>query len=307
MKLWLILPGIAMIGAVLHDLFHTLFHPAGRGALSDWLSRSVFYIVRKFSEHKVSRLTLAGPFAILAIMMTWVAAMVVGFTFIYYPFMATQFTVSPGLDIAHHHGFLDALNVSLGSLITLGGDFIPTSKLIRLLMGLEAVLGFGILTACVSWLLSIYPALERRRTLAHEASLLHFAERTTGLRILELPESEAQDVIWGLAGSMSTARNDLTQFPVIYYFRSGDKQSSFTGSLSYFAELAEAASKPHRPPAVRLAGVALGGALHDYLDFIADVFLTMPKHDKQAIIERYAEEFLREPMALDHPGLRRAS
>ncbi len=296
-----------MIGAALHDLFHTLFHPAGRGALSDWLSRGVFCVVRRFAKGKVSRITLAGPFAILTIMTTWVVWVVIGFTLIYYPFMGTQFVLAPGLDAARHHSLLDALNVSVGSLITLAGDFLPNSKFIRFLMGLEAVLGFGILTACVSWLLSIYPALERRRTLAHEASLLHFAERSTGLRLLELPEAEAQDVIWGLAAAMSTARNDLTQFPVIYYFRSGDNQSSFAGSLSYFAELADAASKPNRPPAVRIAGVALGGALYDYLEFIADVFLRMPKQDKQAIIDRYREEFFREPITLDTPSVRRTS
>jgi hypothetical protein len=296
-----------MIGAALHDLFHTLFHPAGRGAISDWLSRWVFHLVRPFAKRKVRRMTLAGPLAILTIMTTWVAWVVIGFTLVYYPFMGTQFVLAPGLDAARHHSFVDAFNVSVGSLITLAGDFLPNSKLIRLLMGLEAILGFGILTACVSWLLSIYPALERRRTLAHEASLLHFAERSTGLRLMELPAAQAQEVIWGLATAMSTCRNDLTQFPVIYYFRSGDEQSGFASSLSYFAELADAASKAERPPAIRMAGVALGGALYDYVDVIADVFLKMPKHDKQAIIRRYADEFLRKPMTLEEPSFRRAT
>jgi hypothetical protein len=307
MKVWLVIPGIALIVAALHDLFHTLFHPAGRGAISDWLSRAVFCVIRKFAKRKVERITLAGPLAILTIMLTWVAWVVFGFAFLYYPFIATQFVLAPGLDLARHHSFLDAFNVSLGTLITVGGDFLPKSRLIRLGMGLEATLGFGILTASVSWLLSIYPALERRRTLAHEVSLLHFAETNTGLRLLELPESEAQDVLWGFATAMSSSRNDLTQFPVIYYFRSGDKQSSFAGSLSYFAELADAASQPARSPGVRMAGIALGGALNDYLEFIAETFIDMPKHDKQAIIQRYADEFLREPIRLESPSLRRAS
>jgi hypothetical protein len=306
MKLFLIILGLAMIGAALHDLFHTLFHPAGRGAMSDWIGRAVWCMVRKASNIKATWITLAGPYAILMIMLSWVAWVVCGFTLIYYPFIGTQFALAPGLDPARHQGFFDALNVSLGALITVGGDFNAKSKIIRLAMGLEAMFGFGILTASVSWLLSIYPALERRRTLAHEATLLHYAETNTGLRLLEVPESEAQQVLWGLAGEMATARNDLTQFPVIYYFQSGEKQTGFSGVLPYFAELAEAAAQPHRPASVRLAGIALGGALNDYLDFIAETFIQMPRDDKQAIMERYADEFLRKPVTLERP-LRRAN
>src|SRR4051812_28372181 len=286
MKVWLILPGLALIGVAMHDLFHTLFHPAGRGALSDRVGRVVWFVFRKLSDYKRDYITLAGPVAILCIMTMWVLCTVFGFAFIYYPFMSSQFALSPGLDAARHQGIIDALNVSLGSLITVGGDFNAKSKLIRLAMGIEATIGFGLLTASVSWLLSIYPALKRRRTVAHEATLLHYAEQKTGLRIQELPSSEAQDVIWGLAASMATARNDLTQFPILYYFHSGDDQSGFSGVLPYFAELAVSASHPTMPPGVRLAAISLGGALDDYLEFVAETFIHMPKSDKAAIMQR---------------------
>jgi hypothetical protein len=307
MKLWLILPGLALIGVALHDLFHTLFHPAGRGALSDRVGRVVWFVFRRLSNVNRDYITLAGPVAILAIMLMWVLCTVIGYSFIYYPFIGAQFALAPGLDAARHHSYLDALNVSLGTLVTVGGDFNAKSKLIRLAMGIEATLGFGLLTASVSWLLSIYPALERRRTLAHEATLLHYAEEKTGLRIHQLPSSEAQDVIWGLAASMATARNDLTQFPIIYYFHSGDEQSGFSGALPYLAELAQAASHPTMPPSVRMSGIALGGALDDYLEFIAKTFIHMPHHDKGAIMKRYADEHLRPLMMLPRDPQRRAS
>ncbi len=306
MRAWLILPGVFLVGFALDDLFHTLFHPAGRGALSDWVGRAVWFIFRKLSDHKRDYITLAGPFAILSIMLMWVLSMVVGFAFFYYPFMR-HFVLAPGLDPAHHRGFFDAINVSLGSLITVGGDFNSESKVLRLLMGIEATIGFGLLTASVSWLLSIYPALERRRTLAHEATLLHFAEQETGTRIEHLPPSDAQDVLWGLASSMATARNDLTQFPIIYYFASGDEETGFSGVLPYLAELAAVAAHPNMPPSVRLAGISLGGAIDDYLEFIAKTFIRMQTDDKPRIMQRYAEEHLRPLMTLSRPRYRRAS
>src|SRR3954468_1978125 len=138
MKVWLIVPGLALIAVAIHDLFHTLFHPAGRGALSDRVGRVVWYVFRRVSDYKHDYITLAGPVAILSIMVLWVACVVLGFALIFFPFIGTQFVLAPGLDAARHHGFMDALNVSLGTLITVGGDFNAKSKMIRLAMGLEA-------------------------------------------------------------------------------------------------------------------------------------------------------------------------
>jgi hypothetical protein len=43
---------------------------------------------------------------------------------------------------------------------------------LQLITPLEALLGFGLLTGSISWLLSIYPALLRRHSLAYEIALL---------------------------------------------------------------------------------------------------------------------------------------
>jgi len=307
--LWIVL-GVAAIFVALHDVFHSLFHPAGRGAVSDWLSRNLWRVLRAAAKRKRERITLAGPFIILAIMLIWVTLVVLGFAFIYRPFMAKEFTVAPGLNPAQLGTFLEALNVSAGGLITLGGDINSKSRVLRLIMTGEAMIGFGLLTACVSWLLSIYPILERRRTLAHEATLLHNSERETDVHIIDLPEQELHTLLWGLAAEISTLRNDLVQFPVTYYFHSGEKNSGLSGALPYLAELAAAGSRGEMPDGARLAAVALGGTIDDYLESLATTFLDMPKHDKAAIMRRYAQDQLREPMHLDKPPaatLRRAS
>src|SRR3982750_1961529 len=113
MKFFVIPVGVMLIGIACHDLFHTLFHPAGRGALSDRVGRTIWFICRKLSTPQRDCITHAGPVAILAIMMMWVLCMVFGFSFLYYPFIGTQFALAPGLDPARHRGYLDALNVSL--------------------------------------------------------------------------------------------------------------------------------------------------------------------------------------------------
>lgn len=299
--------GLLLVITALRDIFQTLFHPAGRGALSDRVARVVWKLFQTVAHHKYQAITLAGPFAILAIMAIWVVLIVMGFSLLYMPRMSSQFALAPGLDPAQHHSFLDAVNVSLGSLITVGGDFNSKSRVLRLAMGVEATLGFGLLTASVSWLLSIYPVLERRRTFAHQITLLHHAESESGSSILELPSQEGQQIVWGLVAEMSSLRNDLTQFPITYYFHSGESHTGLAGALPYVAELAGAASRPKIAPGLRIAATALGGALDDLLEYMAETFLRMSSDDKAAILRRYAEDHMRAPIHRRVPSEQRAA
>jgi hypothetical protein len=290
---WLnVVAGIAMIGVASHDIFHTLFHPAGRGAMSDQLSRWVWRLVRAAAKKKEDLVTLGGPFIFLSIVATWALLIVVGFALIYHTHMQT-YAVAPGMNPATHMGFLDALNVSLGSLITLAGDFNSRSKLFRLLMGLEAVLGFGLLTASVSWLLSIYPVLEQRHSLAHQATLMHEAERVTGTSIFNMNSSELHTVITEITTEIVILRNSMAQFPVSYYFRGGDKKMSLPGILEYIRGIGLRAAES-RDPAIRISGTMLGGAVIDLLHLIADVFLEMPADDPAAVAQAYARDHLRD-------------
>jgi hypothetical protein len=61
----------------------------------------------------------------------------------------------------------------------------PLPGLLRLLALIEALVGFGLLTAAISWVLSIYPALSRRQSLAQKISLTHKAELETGIDLTQ--------------------------------------------------------------------------------------------------------------------------
>jgi hypothetical protein len=214
--------------------------------------------------------------------------------------------VSPGVDPQHHHTFLDAIGLSVGSLISLSNYLIARSRVFQLLMGIEAVIGFGLLTASVSWLLSIYPVLQRRRTLAHMATLLHHTEVTSGLCPAELPSAEAQEVLLACATQVSELRNDLTQFPITYYFTAGEEITALPGILPYLARLADEAVRPGRPPAVRIAGTVLGGAVDDYLNHLADVFLQHADRRPDVLMRHYAEDHMCRPVELEAVAQRRA-
>ncbi|PYP89102.1 MAG: hypothetical protein DMG65_14100 [Candidatus Angelobacter sp. Gp1-AA117] len=223
---WLL--GAALILAALQDLFHTLFHPSARGDISDWLAMRVWRACRTGGR---SFLQMAGPTAFATVILYWMISVFLGFALIYRTQLPEGFIYLSGLGPRDFDSFLAACNLSLGSLITLSTGAVPKSGWVQLLMNIEAVFGFAILTASISWILSIYPVLEHRRTLAHQATLLHFGEMSEGRRLSRVSDSDLQTLFFGLGSQITTARNELSQFPITYFFYERDIQGALAGVL----------------------------------------------------------------------------
>ena len=69
----------------------------------------------------------------------------------------------PGLEPSERIDLLDSLYLSLVTVAALGyGDIVPTYAWLRLVSPLEALIGCALLTAAVSWILQIHPALARK-------------------------------------------------------------------------------------------------------------------------------------------------
>jgi len=149
--------GVALIGLVGRDAFDALFHAEGRGTFSRQITRAVWQVFRRVGTRH-ERLSLAGPVAFVTVIATWAGLLVLGWALVFWPHVPGSFRFDAGID-AGGPDFVHALNVSLVTLTTLGfGDITPTSDALRLILPLEALLGFGLLSASISWLVSIYPA-----------------------------------------------------------------------------------------------------------------------------------------------------
>src|SRR5205085_10230923 len=199
---------------------------------------------------------------------------------------------TPGLSPERYATFGGALNVSFASLMTLSAGAYSKALWIQLLMGIEAIFGFAILTASISWILSIYPVLEHRRSLAHEATLLHFSEVNGNRDLDEISDSDLQQLLMGFVGQVTTHRNELTQFPITYYFYEEDKETALAGILPYLADLA--AESARRPGAAGLAAASLGGAIDDLLKLICRGFLGQEFISREKALKAFAEDQKRE-------------
>ncbi len=289
MALLLTLAGAALIVISLRDIFHELFHPSGRGSLSRVAMRSLWRLFRLGASRYPALLNIAGPATMISIIACWAMLLCVGWALVLWPHLPEGFLLSTGLTPSKNGSFLDALYVSLTTLTTLGyGDIAPRNTPLRVLMPLEALVGFGLLTVSISWVLSIYPVLSRRRSLAQRVLSLARAEAETGLRAAQ----ESPQTLADLASELVTLRNDLIQFPITYYFH-GDENDSLSTAMPHLIQLARDLGPPAEVPAnTRLHAATLQQAMEGLASTLSDLFLDLPYSPPEVIAKAYAQDHL---------------
>ena len=261
--------GGALVLLVLRDIFHTLGHPEGQGSLSRFVLSTLWRLSRlRGGRGRLAR--LAGPLALLAVIIMWGTLAVAGWALLYWPSVPAGFVYASGPVEGGTNPVLDALYLSMVTMSTLGfGDIVPAAGWLRIATPLEALFGFALLTVAVSWVLQIYPALTRRRVLAIRLSSLRRADVLAGL-----PNADSAllpTVLERLSTDIIQAQVDLSEYSETYYFRDDDPDSSLAAALPYAAELARIGATSSRPD-MRLAANLLNRALEDFAGVLKDRF-----------------------------------
>jgi hypothetical protein len=288
------LVGTVLIVLTLGDIFEVLFNPLGRGRVSRILVKLLWRVFRRLSRRRHSVLEFAGPVALISVIGTWLALLVIGWALIYWPHLPNEFLLASESDTLSHPTSIEALYLSMTTITTLGyGDITPTSEWLRIVTPLEAIFGFGLLTASLSWVISIYQVLRRRRSLALEISLLCEEQSAIGLSLANMEPLAAQELLSGLSSQLNNVWNDMLQFPITYYFASGDRQSALSVGMLYLLSLAQEGANPNCSPEVRLRASMLLGKIHTFTLLLTRNFIDLPPTaSAKEVLEGYARDHL---------------
>lgn len=262
--------GVLLILAALRDIFHTLWHPAGFGTLSRRVFRLVWRLGRLRSGRSRST-DLAGPLGLLATLGTWALLLIIGFALVYLPRMPDGFYFGSSLKPGESPDLVASLYLSIVAVATLGlGDIMPATSLLRIVVPLEALVGFVLLTAGISWVLQVYPALTRRRALARRLTTM---SRCGAAEVVESGDvSVAVQHLEGVRGELATIEMDLLQYAESYYFREVRPDTSLAAALSCVVDLA-AAGERSSAPEVRNAAAMLSSGLGEVLALLRREYL----------------------------------
>lgn len=255
--------GIALIAVALNDVFHTLLRPASTGRLTMILFRGTWLLSRRRPR------TVGGPLTVLTTIAVWIVLIAVGWALVYLPHIRDGFAYS-GANAADYHPFVESLTYSMVALTTLGlGDVVPTDPVIRAVSPLEALMGFALLSASVSWFSQLYPALARRRSVAIDLTSLH----ESGLAALppSLSPGYAASVTASVAHALAELTADLVQSTEIFYFTERDERLSAARAIGYAVELRDAALRAGDPD-IHAAGTLLQQVLDELARVLTDQY-----------------------------------
>lgn len=274
--------GVALVGLVLRDVFHTIFHPSGRGQLSMHVFRSVWKLSGKTGRRARA---LSGALSMVLVIALWVAASVVGFALIYWPALPAGFIFASQLDAHAQDGFIDALYFSWVTQATLGfGDVAPREGVLRVLAPLQATIGFALFTVAVSWVLSVYPALQRRRAAASAARSIRDSHRQVGAAPGDLAAVTLARQMERMAEMVAAVRVDFMQYPSTFYFAAPATSVSLGEALPYVASLVR---RDDMPLEAKLAAAELASALELLSGDLAEQFFAIGDTDTGNVLEAY--------------------
>lgn len=289
MDVLLTLIGVVLIVVGLQDVFHALLHPRSQGTLTDLVLTGAWRLSRA-TGHALGG--IIGPAAMVAVILMWVLFQVTGWALVYLPHVPEGFSYSPGVDPADYARPAEAVYVSLVGLATLGlGDVVPTQPIIRLAFPLEALTGFALLTAALTWFTQIYPPLSRRRALATGLHGLASARWHEGLDARD--PAAVSRVLDDVTEQVLHVGVDFTQHSETYNFRESDPSLALAAQLPYALELRDAARRAASPD-VRVSGERLAGALERLREALVSGF-TVDGDSVEEAVASYAADHGRAP------------
>jgi hypothetical protein len=266
MLLWAIV-GVVLIGVVLLDAFETIVLPR-RVARRLRLARLVFRTTWQLwssparghwrsGDRREAYLSFYGPFALLLLIGVWAAGLIGGFALLMWGLGAQL--VAIGGDA----GFGTVLYGSGTTFLTLGlGDVLPHTVLGRILVVLEAGIGFAFLALIISYMPVLSQAFSQREV---NVSLLDARAGSPPSAAELLRRHAGEDFTPALAQlllewerwSAELLESHLS-YPILAYYRSQHEQQSWLAGLTTILDVAALllvgiAGAPTRPARLAFA------------------------------------------------------
>lgn len=237
--------GALLLLFVVYDVYATILHARGRsGPLSETLYRVVWRCARVFSARfarprRHRALNAIGPVLLPLMIVGYIILLIIGFALVYLPRMPAQFVVAPQSVTVP---WLDSLYFSGSTLATVGyGDIAPHTSLMRVVALVEGASGFALISLGVTYLITVYSALERKRALA--LSFYHQADEGADAGGF-IAHHFVAGRFYGLEVVLRTAARDLQEIleshiehPVIHYFHPAEVHKSFPRVLFLALEI----------------------------------------------------------------------
>lgn len=310
------LAGLLIIGVTAIYVFFTVFYPrTGKSVISLRVCQSVWAVFRWCSRRSSSGnkalLAYCGPCLLVVVVSIWVAAFTVGFALLFWPALGNGIQASQGDTPTD---FATAFYYSGFTLTTLGvGDLIPKSGLWRLVSVTEAAVGFSVITASLTYLMSVYNALTRRNTFALSLYYCSTEPKNTASMLVAL---QGQGQFEPALSQLKDISRDLLflleahhDYPILHFFRFEEVHYSL-GRISFvcldLVTLIKTALDPqvYQPLLTASATIELENSAHALLTQLSDSFLAAHYLKQPSSPKEWRTDYFESVVTLQQHGVK---
>jgi hypothetical protein len=307
MRLLAVIPGIALIVAILWDAFETIILP--RRVTRRFRLTRVFYqtvwtpwsaLARSLHDRKTREkiLGLFGPLSLLMLLTLWALGLILGYAILYW-------SLDPQLNVSSPT-FAEYLYLSGTTFFTLGfGDIVPMLAFGRMLAVAEAANGFGLLAIVIGYLPVLYQAFSRREV---NISLLD-ARAGSPSSATEMLRRHAESGNLNELGSVlrewerwaAELLESHLSYPVLCYFRSQHDNQSWLAALTTVLDTCALVMVGVEGLPAWQAKLTFAMARHAVVD-LAQIFHTAPAGPQACATRLYPGDLERLRGILEHNG-----
>jgi uncharacterized membrane protein len=274
--------GALLVVLGLREVFRDIFHPTASGSLSDFVGRLASMLMRH------TRLRPAvGPLSLVTVILCWVILLAVGFALIYCGILPREIAGPAAESHSFAQNFLRSLYFSLGAFDTFQTfNLSPQTNWLRLVISIEGLIGISMITASVSWLVLLYPALARMRLFGRRVSSLVEAERRARLSLVR---ELGAPLLIELAEGVLQFRLDVILFPILLNFYSSHEGSTIANVLPDLQRIATEALSAEKTSSIAVAGQWLQVTLEDLSRVLAERVLGMEAVDTAQVFTAFRQ------------------
>ena len=275
--------GLALILVVIWDAFEAIILPrrvTRRFRLTRLFYKTTWRVWRAVTSLIPSRKTregltaFYGPMSLLVLVGFWALGLVFGFGLL-------QYGAGSAVVASSQTGILTDLYLSGTTFFTLGlGDVLPRTGLARVMVVVEAGLGFGFLAAVIGYLPFIYGSFSKREVNISLLDARAGTPPTAGELLRRHSYPHGQEALRELLKDWELWCAELMEshlsYPVLAYFRSQHDNQSWVASLTAILDTCALVQVGIEGACERQAELTFAIARHAVVD-LAQVFKTPPR------------------------------
>jgi hypothetical protein len=219
--------GVALVAVTLADVFlNVLYARAGIAIYSRPLAQAVsnlFVVLGRAGDgrSRARIFSFCGPAIVLALLLSWLTALVLGSAMIIHPALGRAIRAPGG---ATETDFITALYVAGGTISSMGASpYAAVAPAYKLVLLFDSFLGISVLTLAITYLMQLYASLQARDGLALKVELMTRQTGDAARLVAGLgPDGRFETgyaLIAEMAGELSGVKEAHHLYPVLFYFR----------------------------------------------------------------------------------------